>query len=291
MDDTMTVEIAFHVQTASVWEACARKLGNVHRNRDFAGTSLTDFLISAAAIGPAFTTEATVGQTVLRAVTATRAVVGQNTNLGIVLALAPLARCRPGKPLRNEIGRVLAELTVADAADVYEAIRIANPGGLGSAESQDVNAAPTVTLREAMTLAAGRDRIANLYAADFDEVFETGLPAFREALRHGSVERAAIETHLRLLAAGPDSLITRKCGDAVAADVSRRTAGVLAAGGLDTAAGRTKGRELDAYLRSDGNRLNPGTTADLVAAVLFVALRERIVTPGDQFPWAVEDWL
>lgn len=282
---------AHFAPTACVWEACARKVGNVHRHRDFAGTSLTDFLISAAAIGPVFATDATVGQMILRSVSATRSVVGQNTNLGIVLALAPLARCRPGVPLRSDIGRVLAELTVADAAEAYDAIRIANPGGLGSAESQDVADAPTVTLLDAMRLAAGRDRIAGLYATGFAEVFDEGIPAFREAMRHGSVERAAIETHLRLLAAAPDSLIARKCGEAVAADVSRRAAEVLATGGLDTAAGRAKGRELDVVLRSDGHRRNPGTTADLVAAVLYVALRERIVTTGQWFPWAVEDWL
>lgn len=277
--------------TACVWEACARKVGNVHRHRDFTSTSLTDFLISAAAIGPAFAGDETVGQTVLRAVAATRGAVGQNTNLGIVLALAPLARCRAGVSLRDDLGRVLAELTVADAAAVYEAIRVASPGGLGSADEQDVNDVPTVNLLDAMKLAAGRDRIANLYATNFADVFDIGLPAFRGALSHGSVERAVVETHLRLLAAGPDSLIARKCGDVVAADATRRAADVLTAGGLETAEGRAKGRELDGYLRSDGNRLNPGTTADLVAAVLFVALRERIVNPGDHFPWAVEDWL
>jgi triphosphoribosyl-dephospho-CoA synthase len=287
----MDSDFFLHAPVACVWEACARKVGNVHRHRDFAGTSLTDFLVSAAAIGPAFEADATVGQTVRRAVSATRAAVGQNTNLGIVLALAPLSRCRPGVPIRDDLGRVLAELTRADAEDVYEAIRVANPGGLGSAESQDVNDTPTVSLLDAMRLAAGRDRIAGLYATNYAEVFDAGLPAFRDALRSGSIERAAIDTHLHLLAAGPDSLIARKCGDAVAADVSRRAAAVLAAGGLDTAEGRARGRALDAELRRDGNRLNPGTTADLVAAVLYVALRERIVKPGDRFPWAVEDWL
>jgi triphosphoribosyl-dephospho-CoA synthetase len=36
-------------------------------------------------------------------------------------------------------------------------------------------------------------------------------------------------------------------------------------------------RALDADLRGDGNARNPGTTADLVTAVLFVALLEGLL--------------
>ena len=58
-----------------------------------------------------------------------------------------------------------------------------------------------------------------------------------------------------------------------------------------TADGRAAGVALDKHLRSDGNRLNPGTTADLVTACLFVALREGRVRPNAPFRWAVPDWL
>ena len=61
--------------------------------------------------------------------------------------------------------------------------------------------------------------------------------------------------------------------------------------GVEFAAGRAAGRELDAYLRSDGHRLNPGTTADLVTACLFVALREGILKPTDPFRWHTDEWL
>lgn len=287
----MSERIAEFVQTACIWEACARKVGNVHRHRDFETTSLTDFLISAAAIAPAFGTERTVGQIVWKAVEATRAATGQNTNLGIILALAPLALCRADRPIKEDIGRVLSELTVEDAKDVYRAIRLANPGGLGHVTEQDVSDEPTVTLLDAMKLAAERDRIALLYATNYSEVLDFGLVHFQHSMRHGSVERAVIATHLQFMDANPDTLIVRKVGKLRARDVQHRTNDVLAAGGLETAEGRTMGRKLDAHLRSDGNRLNPGTTADLIAAVLFVALRERIVTPGDRFPWDVEDWL
>lgn len=288
----MSVRIAEFVQTACIWEVCARKVGNVHRHRDYVDTSLTDFLISAAAIAPVFESEQTVGKIVLNAVEATRTATGQNTNLGIILALAPLVLCRPDRPMKDDIGRVLSDLTVEDAKDAYRAIRLANPGGLGHVKEQDVSDEPTGTLKEVMALAADRDQIAKLYAEGFEHIFGFALSVFREAYcRFRVVEPAIIELQLHLMALEADSLIARKNGIKRANTIRDMAANVFRLGGLDTTEGRKAGRDFDCYLRSDGNRLNPGTTADLIAAVLFVALRERIVTPGDRFPWKVEDWL
>lgn len=280
-------------QTACIWEVAARKVGNVHPRADFAGTGLTDFLLSASASARVFQSAAVnpVGLTVELAARATRDAVGQNTNLGILLLLAPLAAAPRGVPLAAGVREVLANLTLDDAVRAYHAIRLASPGGLGDAAEQDVRNRPTVTLLEAMKLAAGRDTIARQYANEFADVFALGVPAFQTALdKFGNVEAAVIECHLRWMAAFPDSLIARKCGVAVAEDMQRRAAEVLALG-LDTADGRRAGRELDAHLRADGNRLNPGASADLVAACLFVALREDKVKPSARFRWPVPDWL
>ena len=78
------------------------------------------------------------------------------------------------------IGGVLAALTREDARFVFKAIRLANPGGLGRVESEDVAAEPSVTLLEAMRLAANRDRIAEQYANNFATVL-----AGAERLREG----------------------------------------------------------------------------------------------------------
>src|SRR5204862_451408 len=82
-----------------------------------------------------------------------------------VLLLAPLARAAALEPdtnrLRESLRKVLDATTVADARDVYVAIRRASPGGLGQAEEQDVSTDPTVTLTDAMELAADRDAIAS----------------------------------------------------------------------------------------------------------------------------------
>ncbi len=282
--------VGLWAQLACIWEATARKPGNVHRYCDFADTSYLDFLTSAAAAAPVLDGAAgrPVGQTVLLAVQATRRVAANNTNLGIVLLLAPLAAVPLEEELRPGLERVLAALDVDDARAVYAAIRLAAPGGLGEAPEQDVRDEPTQTLRQVMALAADRDLIARQYADGFRAVFDDGLPVLRRGLEQtASLEGAIVACHLHLLATHPDSLIARKCGPAVAAEASDRAGRVLAAGGLLEPAGRAALAELDAWLRADGHRRNPGTTADLVAACLFAALRQGVIPLPLPVPWYV----
>jgi triphosphoribosyl-dephospho-CoA synthase len=284
-------------QLACIWEATARKVGNVHPTKCFADTEYMHFVTSALAIGWVSNDRGgikTTGGYVYEAVRDTKRLVGTNTNLGIVLLLAPLFGPTQFKefPLREAVTAKLARAGVQDAQLVYRAIRLANPGGLGDAPEQDVRSEPAVTLLEAMKLAADRDLIARQYANGYADVFDLGVPAFTDAFaKYGNVEAAVISCQLAWMAAFPDSLIARKRGLAVAEDVQRRVQHVLSLGGLDTPGGRRAGVALDAHLRSDGNKLNPGTTADLVAACLFVALRENKVTPSAPFRWNVPDWL
>lgn len=272
-------EIALAAQMACLLEVSAPKPGNVHRYRDFDDACFEDFLLSAAAIGPALgaAAETGVGETVLRAVRDTRRWVGTNTNLGILLLLAPLARAAAlgGPSLRGALRGVLAGLTVADAEAVYSAIRLANPGGMGEVTEQDVRGAPTVPLGEAMRLAAERDTIAREYGTDFAVTFEIALPAVLEARGRGvGWADAATECFLATLASVPDTLIARKRGADAAAAVSREAARVLAAGEPGSPARRRATDRFDARLRDPGHALNPGTTADLTAAALFVAIVE-----------------
>ncbi len=272
--------IGLCAQAACLLEVTARKPGNVHRLRDFDDASLIDFLLSAAAIGPVLdgASERRVGETVLQAVRATRRVAPSNTNLGIILLLAPLAAVPSGEDLRAGAEQLLARLDCEDARLVYQAIREAAPGGLGQAPEQDVREEPTMPLREVMALAAGRDLVARQYADGFREVFDEGVPALREALgRTEWLETAILTCHLHLMARFPDTLIARKRGPAEAEEAGARAQRVLAAGWPQTAEGRAALSELDAWLRAEGRGRNPGTTADLVTACLFVALRGRII--------------
>ena len=267
-------------QVACLLEATARKPGNVHRFSDFEDSNYLDFALSAAAIGPALDRARSegVGVAVLAAVEATRAVVATNTNLGMILLLAPLAAVPEGDPAGTGVSAVLNATTVADAALVYRAVRLAGPAGLGETAEQDIHEEPSVSLLAAMQLAAGQDLVARQYANGFADVFGIALPRLRADLRAGfPLETAIIRTHLALIAGPGDTLILRKRGEAVAAEASVRAAAVL---DRDWPAGEGSAASFegfDAWLRSDGHARNPGATADLVAAALFAALREGTI--------------
>lgn len=278
-----------YAQLACVWEVTARKAGNVSPDRDFADSAYVDFLASAAAIGPAFDAAGgrRVGETVLAAIRATREVVNTNTNLGTVLLLAPLAAAPDGVPLHGGVRAVLDVLGLEDSRLVYQAIRLAGPSGLGRVDQEDISAEPTRALRVLMALSSERDLVARQYANGFGEVFGEGLPALERGLADfGRLEPAIIGCHLRLMADHPDSLIARKRGAAEAAESARRAAVVLDAGWPHTEAGRAAFESLDDWLRGAGNGRNPGTTADLVAASLFAALREGIIALPLYVPWS-----
>jgi triphosphoribosyl-dephospho-CoA synthase len=264
-------------QLACTLEVLARKPGNVHPYQNFADVTLTDFLRSAVAIAPVLehAVELGVGATVLEAIRATRQVTTTNTNLGIVLLLAPLARVPIDLALASGVEQVLGSLTNTDAALVYQAIRLAQPGGLGRASEQDVAEPPTLPLREIMGLAAERDLIARQYTNGYQEVFQIGLPALLTGLERGwPVEDAIIYCQLELLSKCADSLIIRKRGCGEACEARRRAAVVLGCGWPETALAQRELLELDGWLRAVGHQRNPGATADLVTACLFAALLE-----------------
>ncbi|HEY7650538.1 MAG TPA: triphosphoribosyl-dephospho-CoA synthase [Methylomirabilota bacterium] len=270
--------VALAATLACVLEASADKVGNVTPTRSFADMRFTHFVDSAAVLGPAIAQArpGQVGRAIWRAVAAARRVVPINTHLGVALLLAPIAAAwmaRPRGRLRSQVARVLAGLGTDDARWAYRAIRLAQPGGLGRSEDADVRRPPTVTLGQAMALAAHRDSIAAEYTRDFALTFTVVLPALRRAIRRGlGLLEAIAHAHLELIAAVPDTLIARKRGWAAAQAVSARARAVLRRGGWHTRAGRSAAARLDHFLRRDGNRLNPGTSADLIAASLFVWL-------------------
>ena len=277
---TAPAEVAAAGQLACLLEVSAPKPGNVSPERHFHDTRYEDFLASAVAIGPALAAagENPLGTTIRRAVEATLRWTRSNTNLGIVLLLAPLARAalREGAGLRERLRTVLAETTVTDAGEVYAAIRRARPGGLGEAKAEDVAGAPTVSLRDAMSLAADRDAIAREYVTDFALTFETGVPAVLAARREGLAwSDTVVETYLALLDATPDTHIARKLGAAEAAAISLQAREARAAGGTRSPEGRRALGLLDAELRDERNRRNPGATADLTCAALFVVILEE----------------
>ena len=277
-------DIATAAQLACLLEAAAPKPGNVSPGRAFRDMAFEDFLASAAAIGSPFLRVGAngIGTTIREAVTATERWTRANTNLGMVLLLAPLARAASRVTadagdarvaLREQIARALDETTVTDASEVFAAIRRARPGGLGEAPEQDVANEPTLPLKAIMALAADRDDVAREYATGFETTFELAVPALGRA-REAQLDwnEAIVETFLTILAARHDTHVRRRGGDALAADVSRRAIDALGAGGVRTERGRRTIEQMDAALRTADNLANPGTTADLTTAAVFVEL-------------------
>ena len=199
-----------------------------------------DFALSAQALGAAVARAAPgrVGRTVYEAVAATARVAPSNTNLGMALLFAPLAAAARGRgtaDLRRRLAGVLRGLSVDDARWAYRAIRLARPGGLGTSREAPVARRPSITLGEAMRLAAGRDTVAAEYARGFAVTFDLALAGLRRALASGlSLLEAVAQAHLELMAKVPDTLIARKAGAAAAVAIAQRARAVVQAGGVGT---------------------------------------------------------
>ncbi len=274
--------------SAAFLDACnaelnALKPGNVHRYSAGHGMEVLHFEQAAkAAAGPIADPSLSVGKCILRATEASVAATGMNTNLGIVLLCAPLAKAASEATfdvgLRRRLGNILSALDEQDAEDAFEAIRIANPAGLGAVGDGDVRASSNhLTLIAAMHLAAERDRIANAYVNVFSDVFDFGLQVLHAARATPAADpNLAITTlHMALLAEFSDTHISRKYDLETASGVQREARALRSYWfPVATAKSIPVLQDFDAKLKQ--SRLNPGTTADFVVTTLFAdALIER----------------
>lgn len=266
---------------ACTLEVCAPKPGNVHRGADFEDVTLQDFLASAIAIGPVFdrADQLSLGELILQSVQATANVCRTNTNLGMLLLLAPLAKAPIASNLQVAAKLVIDGSTAADAEAIYDAIRLAKPGGMQKSAEHDIADAAPAHILEAMHLAADRDFIARQYVGGFEELFGTVVPLLTDPqLASLSLSQRIVHAHVTLMATFPDTLITRKIGDEKA-----QLSAVIAQRVLDAGPPMQEDYveqlgNLDFWLRCDGHQRNPGTTADMIAAGLFVCLRQGSIT-------------
>lgn len=271
-------EIAGCIERACTDEVMAPKPGNVHPGASFANLTWRDFVDSARIVAPilAHTRTLGVGQAVYQSVKATRDRLNTNTNLGIILLIAPLAWSAAGEEFRPGVSQCLAVLNQEDSRLIYQAIAYAKPGGLGTSDEADVaqqsQSQTVIPILQAMKMAKDRDLIARQYANGFTDVFDKAAAWIRDEAPKFNNDRllAIVAAHIRLMASLPDTLIQRKLGIDAMAQAARRAQVVQELGGLLTPAGRKAFADLDNWLRADGNKRNPGATADLLAAGLFV---------------------
>ncbi|MGM0498755.1 MAG: triphosphoribosyl-dephospho-CoA synthase [Bacillota bacterium] len=287
------IEIAQAVQIASLLEASAAKPGNVYPNKSFEDLNYHHFLYSSAAVFPAFLDldHKSVGEIILEGVKETHSFIKTNTNLGILLLISPLAAAYAGlrkkdlidsadseelkKLLQQEINYILKNLTKKDAKLVYQAINYSKAGNLARVEAGDVRDKVKLNLYQAMELAKNRDQIAAEYVSDFSVTFDFAYPVLiKNQKRFSRLDDAIIQTYLEILAEYPDTLIARKWGNDFAVEISKKTKELLDK--LENIK-KLKVREqeikrFDKYLRSKKEKINPGTTADFIAAVIFLAI-------------------
>ena len=289
------------------------KPGNVDRHRDLDDLRFDAFLGGAVGaregLELAAAGDASVGEAFERAVAGMADRAGTNTQFGCLLLLAPLLRAtasgngsQSGGLDPAAVDRATRDTTVDDAVAFYRAfehvdVAVADPPA--DAADLDVrrgrDAAPTLrerglSLRDVLAISADAgdpERVPDRNAREWVEGFPRTFRA-AEWIRDdtGPLTDRAARAFLGLLAAEPDTLVAASHGPETALEASARAADLL--DGADAGASGTdgvdavdadavRGVDLDAAealataFVDEG--INPGTTADLTCAALYVALR------------------
>ncbi|WP_324662585.1 triphosphoribosyl-dephospho-CoA synthase [Haloarcula sediminis] len=256
------------------------KPGNVDRERDFDDLRFEHFMAGAVGARPGLERAAAgerVGQAFERAVAGMADQSAGNTQFGALLLLAPLvAAASEGDLTPSGVDTVARDTTVADAADFYRAFEHVDvavdepPEGM---EPLDVRrgseAVPTLEARglalfDIMARSADVDGVAAEWVGEFGRVFDTAEAILAD---DGPVPDRVSRAFVELLAEDVDTFVVTRNGSDAAAEVQRRAQAVLD-GDEDAAA------LADELVDRD---INPGTTADLVAGALFVALERGLV--------------
>ncbi|OIB58900.1 triphosphoribosyl-dephospho-CoA synthase [Natrialba sp. SSL1] len=266
--------------------ASTPKPGNVDRHRDLEDLRFEHFLAGAvgsqrglrmaadgAAIGPAFE----------RAVAGMADQDGDNTQFGALLLLTPLVRAAATELSQPVAESIVEETTVADAAAFYRAfehvdVHVADPPA--DMAPLDVrrggDAIPALekrglTLLEVMEQSVPGDDVAREWVTGFERSFAA---AEQLANVDGPLPDRAATVFLSLLADRPDTLVATKHGEGVAREVTDRADELAAQDALSTDRGAVEAFADDLVERG----INPGTTADITAAALFIALESELVS-------------
>lgn len=296
------------LELAILLESNAEKPGNVNRKAHFDVTRYEHFLASAVAIslpleqaakngirvskGEIGISDVRLGSIVKDCIASvTHWQHGGNTLLGTAILLSPIAVAAgmtsidktvfDVKTLRRNAEIIIEATTPEDAVQVYEAIRLAKPGGLGSSSQLDVNDPNSTTrilkdrisLYQAFKIASDYDSICSEWVNNYPITFDLAYPYLMKQLNgNADLNTAVVNTFLKVLAEHPDTLIARKTDAVTAQEISLMACNILNAGCIETTLGKKGIEKFDARLRRDGNLLNPGTTADIISAALALCV-------------------
>lgn len=271
-------------QQACDIELQAFKPGNVSIYSEGHDMTVKDFQLSAiVSASPISNPDYSLGEKIYYAVKATREAVGCNTNLGIILLCAPmieaLLHLNGEETFQQSLANVLANTTVEDADWVFRAISLASPGGLGDSKESDVHSAAKITLTESMKIAESRDRIALQYATNFKDIFDFAILRYNQAFeRWDDLNWSAVAVYSSLLSKYPDSHIERKHGCRYTSMVQEQMCLVNKALSSTNKPQQHEAmlHKIDQTFKNTG--INPGTTADLTVATVFVFLVQKMLT-------------
>jgi len=277
--------IAYAAQLSAVLEASSEKPGNVTPMHDFSDTAYSDFLAGSIALGRCVGEAAYkgykagcgeipvstigIGELILVGVNDVKGShSGGNTHLGTIMLFVPisaavgmcLAKDTGFSGLRKSLKEIIAASTKKDSYDLYNAIDEAKTGGVGKLVKKDLSFA------ELIKESAEKDRICEELSNGLSIIFADAIPWF-EKNKKKDVRKAIQKTYLFILSKYSDTLIEKKKGKAYAKTVSKKAG--------ETLAGKTSIACFDEYLRTHGNAMNPGTTADLIAATIFLDMIKK----------------
>jgi len=232
---------------------------------------------------------------------------GGNTHLGTILLFMPICAgagylgsiglIEPSS-LRSATKLVMENTSTEDSVNTYRAILNSQVNGLGklkepehpdltSREATNDLVSNKFTLYDVMMASSSRDTISREWISGMEVTFQLGYTTFKSTYEEfKNVNLSTVHTFLTILSKFPDTFIARRVGlkkvkfveDAVkigmgiAQEISDRAAQVLKLGGLSTIEGKKALIQFDADLKLAGSDMNPGTTADLTASSLLVAI-------------------
>lgn len=265
--------------------ASTPKPGNVDRRRDLPGLRFEHFLAGAVGAHDGLIAGAggtPVGEAFEQAVAGMSNQSGGNTQFGALLLLVPLVKAasasdHPGETIAASAAEIVDATTVADAAAFYRAfehVDVAVGDLPESITAPDVRRGANavsdledrgLTLSDVLAESATVDGVARECVEGFPRSI-----AVADAIQNGAgpVSDRAARAFLAQLAREPDTHVAKRHGEKTAHNVMVRT---------------QEARESDdpglveAFAESLVEAgINPGTTADLVAAGLFIALERGV---------------
>ncbi len=278
--------IARCAQLAMLLEVSATpKPGNIDRDHNYTDTRFEHFLASAVGVYPVFEKAASsksgVGSLIYEAVIeSSKWQKGGNTHFGAFILLIPLVmaagRCENIQRLKAQAQKVVRETTEEDAIELYRAfseakvrVKPVDDLSLGEPASIDKIRERGLTLFKLMEISSGYDMIAEEWTNGFKKSFECAT-SINDKVKKYSINDAVVLTFMELLSVNKDTFIQTKFDSKKAEEVSMRAKEILQKGDIEEI--RDDIRSFDEILLKDG--INPGSTADIILAGLFVSLFE-----------------